>query len=87
MAKNKIEDLRDHLFETIEMLKSKEIDIETAKVITEVGQVIVNSAKTEVDFMKVVGGIGEGSGFIPLEERKQKALGGNKDKKDREDEE
>jgi hypothetical protein len=32
-----------------------------------VAQVIVNSAKVEVDFMKVVHG--NGSGFIPLDNR------------------
>lgn len=74
MAKNKIEDLRDHLFETIEKLKDGDMEIETAKAITEVSQVIVNTAKTEVEFMKVVGGIGTGSGFIPLEQRKPELL-------------
>ena len=79
MAKNKIEDLRDHLFETIEMLKDGDMEIDKAKAITNVAQVIVNSAKTEVDFMKVVGGIGNGSGFIPLESRGNKELGSGAD--------
>jgi hypothetical protein len=38
MPKDKIQDLRHHLFETIEMLKDKEIDVNTARVIAEVGQ-------------------------------------------------
>jgi len=67
MARNKIEDLRNHLFEVIEMLKDGDIDIEKAQTISDVAQVIVNSAKVEVGFMKVVHG--NGSGFIPLDNR------------------
>ena len=63
--KNKIEDLRNHLFETLEALKDKAepMDIERAKTIGGIAQVIVNSAKVEVDFMKATGA--KGSGFIP----------------------
>ena len=65
--KNKIEDLRNHLFETIEMIKSGDLDLDKAKAITETAQVIINSAKVEVDFLNAVGGLGNGSGFIPVE--------------------
>lgn len=58
MPKNKIQDLRDHLFETIEMLKEGDIDIERAEAITKVAQVIVNSAKVEVDYLNTIGGVG-----------------------------
>ena len=51
--KNKIEDLRNHLFETIEMLKSGDMDIDKAKAIAEVGKVIVDTAKNEIDFMRM----------------------------------
>lgn len=63
--KNKIEDLRNHLFATIEGLldEDKPLDIERAKAVCEVGQVIINSAKVEVDFINKVGG--KGTGFIP----------------------
>ena len=67
MARNKIEDLRDHLFEIIEMLKEGDMELDKAKAIADIAQVIVNSAKVEVDFIKVVHG--NGSGFIPLEKR------------------
>jgi hypothetical protein len=67
MARNKIEDLRDHLFEIIEMLKENDMELEKAKAIADIAQVIVNSAKVEVDFIKVVHG--NGSGFIPLDKR------------------
>ena len=64
--KNKIEDLRNHLFETLEGLKDveKPMDLERAKTIAEVAQVIVNSAKVECDFLKITDG-SKGSGFIP----------------------
>jgi hypothetical protein len=69
--KNKIEDLRNHLFATIESLLDTEnpLDITRAKAISNAAQAIINSAKVEVDFLKVTGGI-EGSGFIPHEPRK-----------------
>ena len=65
MAKDKIQDLRHHLFETIEMLKDKEIDIATAKAIAEVSQVIVNTAKVEVSFIRATQST-EDTGFIQL---------------------
>jgi hypothetical protein len=67
MARNKIEDLRYHLFEIIEMLKENDMELDKAKAIADIAQVIINSAKVEVDMMKVVHG--NGSGFIPLDKR------------------
>lgn len=69
--KNKIEDLRNHLFETLEALKDSEspMDIERAKAIAQVAGVMVESAKAEVKFLEAVGGQ-IGSDFIPLEPRK-----------------
>ena len=68
MAKNKIEDLRNHLFETIEMLKDGDMEIDKAKAISEVAQVIINSAKVEVNFLKEMGS-NRHTGFIQLEEK------------------
>jgi hypothetical protein len=70
MAKNKISDLRDHLFETLEALKDgeKPMDIDRAKAITEVAQTIINAAKVEVDLVKAVGGSAPGGGFFNLPE-------------------
>lgn len=55
--KNKIEDLRNHLFATLEALQDEEkpMDLDRAKVIAEVAQTVINSAKVEVDFAKVTG--------------------------------
>ena len=60
MAKNKIQDLRDHLFETIELLKDSETNhmtVEKAKAIAGIGSVIINSAKLEIDYLKATGKI------------------------------
>ena len=49
------------------MLKENDMELDKAKAIADIAQVIVNSAKVEVDFIKVVHG--NGSGFIPLDNR------------------
>lgn len=54
MTKNKIQDLRNHLFETIELLKDKEIDINTALAIATVSESIINTAKVEVQYLKSI---------------------------------
>lgn len=55
--KNKISDLRNHLFETIEALKDSEkpMDIERARAISEVSQTIINTAKVELQAMEMLG--------------------------------
>lgn len=63
--KNKISDLRNHLFETIEGLKDGTMDLDRARAINDTAQVIINSAKVEVDALKITGGT-RGSGFLPL---------------------
>lgn len=68
MAK-KIEDLRETLFDTIEMVKSGKLDAQKAKAITDIAQVIVNSAKAEVDFLKNVNQQGN-TGFIGTKQLK-----------------
>lgn len=78
MARNKINDLRNLLFEQIEKMMDPECDIaaetEKSKVICQLAQVIVLSAKVEVDFFKASGyDAGLGTGFIPLEMPKQNA--------------
>jgi hypothetical protein len=56
VAKNKITDLRDHLFETLEALKDpdKPMDLDRARTISLVAQTIINTAKAEVDMVKAV---------------------------------
>lgn len=63
--KNKIEDLRDHLFATLEALRDEEkpMELDRAQTIANVASVIIDSAKVEVAFIDVTGA--KGSGFIP----------------------
>ncbi len=83
--KNKIGDLRDHLFEVIEALKDKEtpMDIDRARAVAEVAKVVIESAKVEVEHLKVTGAA-SGSGFIPQEKpalgmpEKPRMIGGGK---------
>lgn len=66
---NDINDLRSTLFETLQELKDGKMDLDRAKVINDTAQVIINTAKAEVDFMKVTGA-NSGTDFIPLHGRK-----------------
>lgn len=59
-----VSDLREHLFATLAALRDPHtpMDIERARAVSEVAQTIINSAKVEVDYLKLSGG-GE-SAFI-----------------------
>ena len=64
MARNKISDLRDHLFAQLERLDDDQISAEQlqvelnkAKAVAQIGSVIINSAKVEIDFIKATGRI------------------------------
>lgn len=62
-----IQSLRKELFASLARLSTGAPDpkeIERAKAIADTAQTLINSAKVEVDFLKVAGG--QGSGFIPL---------------------
>ncbi len=63
--KNHITDLRNHLFETLEMLKDKDkpMEIERAKAVADVAKEIIATAKVEVDFIRATGAAA-GTGFI-----------------------
>lgn len=47
-----IEDLRRRLFETIDGVKAGTVSLDQARQISDLSQVIVNSAKVEVDYVK-----------------------------------
>lgn len=59
---NTINDLRTELFVAIKGIRDGSLDTEKAKLIAELSQVIINSAKVEVDYLNKVGGTG--TGFI-----------------------
>ncbi len=68
MPKNKIEDLRNHLFEALEMLKDGELAVDKAEAIVGVAQVIVETAKVEVAYIKALE-TNKHSGFLQLENK------------------
>jgi hypothetical protein len=57
-----INDLREALFATLEGVKNGTVDIDKARAINDIGKTIVDTAKVEVDYLRVTGG-GE-SAFI-----------------------
>lgn len=64
MARNKMSDLRDHMFAALERLNDEELsteklqeEIQKAKSIASIGSVLVNSAKVEIDYLKSTGQI------------------------------
>lgn len=63
--KNGIEDLRNHLFAALEGLADKQepMEIERAKAISEVAKTLIDSAKVEVELLKVTGGESDSSLF------------------------
>lgn len=67
---NKVDDLREHLFATLRALRDGSMEIARAKAIAEVAQVVINSAKVEVDYINAAGGTG--SGFLPMKEGEAK---------------
>ncbi len=57
--------LRKMLFQTLEGLKNKTIEIDQAKAINETAQSIINCAKVEVDYMRA-SGLPLTSGFVEV---------------------
>lgn len=71
--KNKITDLRNHLFETIEKLLDEEpngMTVEKAKAIAGVADKIIDTAKVEIEYMNALGDMPTeiraiSTGFLP----------------------
>lgn len=51
-----IEDLREHLFAAIQGVRDGSVSVEQAKTISDLSQVIVNTAKVEVDYLRANSG-------------------------------
>lgn len=77
--KNKMTDLRNHLFATLEALQDEDrpMEVERALAIAKVGNVLVESAKVEVQFVNVMGEGAKTTGFIESRPELQ-AIGGGK---------
>jgi hypothetical protein len=73
-SRTKLNDLRDHLFETLEAVKDGSMDIDRAKMITQVAGTIIDTARVEIKFMEVIGGVDDASGFFPGSKRSAKQL-------------
>jgi hypothetical protein len=54
MTKNKIQDLRNHLFLALEKLHDNDIDVNTAMAIAKIGQVVIESARVENQYQKIM---------------------------------
>lgn len=67
-TRHTIEDLREHLFETLKDLRDKKnpMDVARARAVSEVAQTIIESAKVEVEHMKTTKSTG--TGFIAIAE-------------------
>jgi hypothetical protein len=52
VSNKNIGDLREAMFQTIQRLRDGKISVEHAKAISDIGQVIINSAKVEVDYIR-----------------------------------
>jgi hypothetical protein len=79
-VKNKISDLRNHLFATLEALQDKDdpMDIARAKAVSDVAQVIINSAKVEIEYLEVTGEVQATEFFDALQlegERQRRPVG------------
>ncbi len=68
MARNKIEDLRDHLFAALERLNEDTIkpedlklEVQNAKAIAELSTAVVETAKIEIEFLEAIGANKSGS--------------------------
>lgn len=80
--KNKISDLRDHMFAALERLGAEDLnpddlekEIQRSRAISDIGKVIVESAKTEIMFAKLTGDIEQGSKkYLEIEETPVKKL-------------
>lgn len=69
--KNGMSDLRNHLFEVIERLKTGDIESEDARVICQTAGVLLESARIELEYREQVA---KGSGmshFLELDEPKK----------------
>lgn len=53
--KNKLSDLRNHLFETIEGLKDNTLPVDRARAISDAAGRIIESGKMELQFLDLVG--------------------------------
>ena len=73
--KNTIDDLRSHLFETLQALRREKdpMEINRAQAIANVANAIIESAKVEVAFLKTTGAL-KSTDFLPSEDEPRRRL-------------
>lgn len=64
MSNQDITEVRRHLFDTLNRLTDKQapMELDRARVVVDVAQTLINSAKVEVEFLRVTGA--DTSGFL-----------------------
>lgn len=62
-----IQDLREVLFQTIEGVRNNSVELDKARTINELGKTLIDSAKVEVDFLRVTEG--DASSFLGAEKK------------------
>lgn len=82
--KNKVEDLRNHLFATLERLSDDELDLDKevkkAKSIVDVANSIIETGRIENEYFRIVQSTADGGdGFLGSNKTKQ--IGGGENKK------
>lgn len=63
---NDLQELRDHLFGAMRMVKSGEMDVNKAKTISDLGRTLVSTAKLELQYMEQVDQRYD-SGFVKID--------------------
>lgn len=75
--KNKIEDLRNHLFAQLEKLSDENIDIDKeckrTELMINISEALLNTGKLEIEFLdKTSGNAANGTGFFPVAKEQRK---------------
>lgn len=70
-----ITDLRAALFDTLQSVKTGGMDLDKARAINELGKTLIDSAKVEVEFLRVTNG--EASEFLQPDADRVKQINGS----------
>lgn len=67
--KNKLSDLRDHLFAQLEAVREAsdenlQKEVQRAQSVSDIGRVLIDSAKVEIEYFRQIGGENSSSSFI-----------------------
>jgi hypothetical protein len=60
-----LSDLRAALFDTLDKVKSGELELDKARTINDIGKTLVDTAKVEVQYLEVVEDVGESAFIAP----------------------